>query len=237
MKFLLNLLVLGLIAFAFLNFVDSGSSPREEKVFSVDDFTSIELSGPFKVYLKQGDECALRIVSEEKIFHDLEVDVHNGQLEIELEDNVWKSKNKIKLYIEFKELSKLEILGAVDLRNDDIIKTRNLKLEFEGAGNVDMEIEAEKIISEISGVGSFQLMGSTDYHKVTFDGVGSYNTRDLISKNTMVNSNGVGTVRVYAEDKCIIDSNGIGSVFYYGDPEDISVNASGIGKVKGEYQD
>lgn len=74
----------------------------------------------------------------------------------------------------------MEIEGVVDLQCESQIKTDHLKLVFEGAGNV--ELNTSKIIANISGVGNFEIEGETDYHKVEFSGIGSYDARDLRSK-------------------------------------------------------
>ena len=119
----------------------------------------------------------------------------------------------------------------MDLQCDNRIRTSNLKLEFEGAGNVELEVEADKIISEIAGVGNFKIEGQTEYHKVEFDGIGSYEAKNLRSKYTIVESNGIGSVKVYASNKFKGEANGIGSVDYYGDPDDVSIDATGLGSV------
>lgn len=202
-----------------------------EKTFEVDDFTRIYLRGPYEVHLRQSSTCALTILAKESYMERLEVSSDGGELTIELDGKNFKKTKAIEVYINFKDLEKLEIEGAADLTCENRIKTNNLKIEFEGAGNVELNVETDKIISEIAGVGNFEIEGETDYHKVEFDGIGSYDARDLKSKYTIVESNGIGSVRVYASNKFRGEANGIGSVDYYGDPDDVSIDATGLGSV------
>ena len=44
-------------------------------------------------------------------------------------------------------------------------------------------------------------------------------------------SNGIGSVSAYASDKFKGEATGIGSVDYYGDPDDVNIDASGLGSV------
>ena len=219
----------------FLFFILSASSTfaddKIEKKYNTDDFTQIYLRGPYEVHLRQGSNCGLTILAKESYFDKLDVSSRGGELRIELDGKNFKTSKSIVVYINFKDLQKLEIEGAVDLQCENQIKTTNLKLEFEGAGNVELDVNASKIIAEIAGVGNFEIEGSTDYHKVEFDGIGSYDAQQLRSKYTIVESNGIGSVSVYASNKFRAEANGIGSVDYYGDPEDVSVNASGLGSV------
>ena len=202
-----------------------------EKTYNVDDFTKIYLQGPYEVHLRQSSKCGLTIIAKEHYFEKMEVSSRGGELQIELEGKNFKKTRAIELYINFKNLEKIEIEGAVDLQCENQIKTDNLKLEFDGAGDVRLDIDASKIISEISGVGNFEMEGRTDYHKVDFSGIGSYEAQELHSKYTIVESNGIGSVKVFASNKFIGEANGIGSVDYYGDPDDVSIDATGLGSV------
>lgn len=210
-----------------------GDDKKERRDFDVGSFQRIELDGPFKVFLRQNEECKLSIEAKSEVFDDLEVENINGFLHIDfdVEHRVFKSKS-ITVYIDINQLKEIEVDGAVDLKTENAINTENLKIDFDGAGEVELEVYADKIISDISGVGSFRIKGEVEYHKVDFSGVGSYHAMDLISDFTSVESSGVGSVNVYARKKFIASCNGVGSVHYYGDPEDVSIDATGIGSVK-----
>ena len=220
-------LVIGLMLISSLTFADD----KIEKKYNLDDFTSIYLRGPYEVHLRQTSQCGLTILAKESYFERLEVSSNGGELSIELDGKNFKTTKSIEVYINFKDLEKLEIEGAVDLVCENRITSNNLKLEFEGAGNVELNIKVSKLIAEIAGVGNFEIEGETDYHKVEFSGIGNYEAQDLLSKYTIVESNGIGSVKVYASNKFKGEANGIGSVEYFGDPDDVSVEATGLGSV------
>ncbi|NJN26797.1 MAG: DUF2807 domain-containing protein [Cyclobacteriaceae bacterium] len=202
-----------------------------EKKYQVEDFSSIYLLGPYEVHLSQGDQCGVTIRAKESYFERLDVSADQGELSIALEGKGLKNSKSIEVYISFKDLEKLKIEGAVDLQCETRINTSNLKIEFDGAGNVEMNIYASKLIADISGVGNFEISGETDYHKVDFSGIGNYEAQDLQSKYTIVESNGIGSVKVFASNKFKGEANGIGSVEYFGDPDEVTVNATGLGSV------
>lgn len=220
------------LTFIFIILASSAfADDKTEKKYNLDDFTMIYLRGPYEVHLRQSSECGLTIRAKDAHFEKLEVSSNGGELQIELDGKNYRNTKSIEVYINFKYLEKLDIEGAVDLQCENQIKTDNLKLEFDGAGNVELNINASKMIAEISGVGNFEIEGETDYHKVEFSGIGSYEAQDLRSKYTIVESNGIGSVKVYASNKFKGEANGIGSVDYYGDPDDVSIDATGLGSV------
>ncbi len=220
-----------LAVFILISITTVFAGDKIEKTYNIDDFSRIYLKGPYEVHLRQSDKCELTVIAKEDYLDRLEVTSGGGELSIELEGNNYKKNRAIELYIDFKDLEKLEIEGAVDLQCENQIKTSNFKLEFEGAGNVELNIKSDKIIAQISGVGNFEIEGETDYHKVEFSGIGNYEAQDLRSKYTIVESNGIGSVKVFASTKFKGEANGIGSIDYYGDPEDVSIDASGLGSV------
>ena len=226
-KFVTQTFTFLFIILASLAFADD----KTEKTFTVSDFSKIYLRGPYEVHLRQTSKCGLTIVAKDEYLEKLEVSSSGGELHIELDGKNYKKTRSIEVYINFKTLEKIDIEGAVDLVCENQIKTDNLKLEFDGAGNVELNINSNKMIAEISGVGNFEIEGQTDYHKVNFSGIGSYEAQDLHSKYTIVESNGIGSVKVYASNKFKGEANGIGSVDYYGDPDDVSIDATGLGSV------
>lgn len=218
------------LLFIFLTSTASAED-KIEKTYNLADFTKIYLKGPYEVYLRQSEKCGLTILAQSGYFEKLEVSSAQGILEIELDGKNFKKTNAIEIYIQFNRLEKLEIEGAVDLQCENRIKSDNLKIEFEGAGNVELDVQVSKIIANISGVGNFEIEGKADYHKVAFRGIGNYEAQDLISKYTIVESYGIGSVSVYAGSKLKGEASGIGSIDYYGNPDEVDLNATGLGSV------
>ncbi len=235
MKTLLNLAIILGLAFIVYRFTGIDNTDEQKtRNYNVASFHEIDLRGPFNVELLQGNSPKLEIRASEKVHDELEVRVTNGRLIIDLDDKFFAKSKSIKVYLTVTELEKLIITGAVNLETENMLHVKDFKIEFEGAGQVSLELEADRVISEIEGVGSFWMQGKADYHKVDFAGVGSYDAKNLICKNTIVDSGGVGTVEVYASEKFIGHASGVGSIKYYGNPGDVSIDSSGIGKIRSE---
>lgn len=225
-RFIISLLLLGVISFSAFG------TEKITKKYDITSFSHIYLQGPFEVVLIQDSSCGLSVTAPNNAFDLIEISSAGGLLSIEIEDKFFKKPKVIKLEIRFEKLDRLEIEGAVDLETRGTIKTDNLKVNFEGAGNMEMDVETSKIIAIIEGVGNFEISGKTEYHKVEFSGVGSYDASNLISKYTYVESYGIGNVKVHASYEIRGEVSGVGSVDYYGDPDITDVEASGVGGVR-----
>ncbi len=213
----------------------SFSASGKEKIsreYHLSPFTKIQLTGPFEVAIVPDSVCRMIVTAPENAFDIIDISSSGGLLDVEIEDKFFKKPKVIHLEIHIRKLQRLVIEGAIDLETTQTLHTDNLKISFEGAGHMDMEVEASKIISIIEGVGEFNLRGKTEYHKVEFSGVGSYDASELLSKYTLVESYGIGSVKVYASYEIRGEVTGVGSVDYYGNPDISDIEATGVGSVR-----
>lgn len=205
---------------------------QEWEVIPTGQFYEVYMEGPVELILAQGSSCKVQLQYDGPSRDKVNIYSAKGRLNILHDGNTRWRKETIKVRVTVSDLELLHIQGAVSIKTDGALFVDNLKIAFDGVGTTNLNLDARKIISEINGVGSFYLAGKTEYHKVTFSGVGKYDAIELESKFTSVASDGIGTVRVHAGEKFIANASGIGSVEYAGNPQDVSVDASGIGKVK-----
>jgi len=203
------------------------------KNYSVSKFTELDIWGPYKITFVQSNDHFLKIYADDDVLENINVEQNGEKLTIQhsKKKNI-NNKNSIEMVIGFSDLKLIQINGAVNLDNDDKLVFSNLKVFFDGAGEVNLNMQCDKLIADINGVGGFHLRGSANYHKLDFSGVGEYDASEFKAKYTSVSSNGIGNVKVYASEKLIVDVSGIGSLEYYGSPKEKDINASGIGSVK-----
>ncbi len=212
--------------------ISAAGKEKISRIYHLSPFSKIYLKGPFEVVIMPDSVCSMKVSAPENAFDLIDISSSGGLLSVEIEDKFFKKPKVIHLEIHIPTLRRLEIEGAVDLETAGTLHTDNLKISFEGAGHMDMDVKASKIISIIEGVGEFNVHGQTEYHKVEFSGVGSYDASELLSKYTLVESYGIGSVKVYASHEIRGEVSGVGSVDYYGDPDISDIEASGVGSVR-----
>lgn len=232
MKTLLNFAIIFGIVYLLYSFAGVDNSDEQIiKEYEVDEFDQLEFEGPYHIELRQGTKERLEIRASGKVHSEILVSTSGNRLVVSLPEKIVAKKKSIEVYLTIADLSELVLRGSVKLETPERLKMDDLKIDFTGAGDINLNLEVNRLVSDIRGVGSFWLEGKADYHKVIFSGVGSYNAKNFVSRNTSVESGGIGRVEVFALEKFIGNASGVGTIKYFGNPADVIVDASGIGKV------
>lgn len=105
-------------------------------------------------------------------------------------------------------------------------------LELDGAGAIEAtNINAPRLVVNISGSGRVRLTGRIDEQFVTLNGSGTYDAAGAESETARVRINGSGAALVWASDALTARLNGSGRISYYGQPQ-VSQDITGSGQVK-----
>jgi len=218
-------IITGLVAFLLIFaistpvFADSvrGNGKVKTEVREVSDFSGIKVSGAYTIYLSQDDNCSLKVVADENIQELIKTEVRNNVLYIKNEESIRDTK-KMELYIGFKYLRFIKANGAISLKNENMLKFDELKIEINGASSAKLELSANKLSIDNSGASSISLKGKVKELNIDISGAGSVNAVDLRALEARVDISGVGTGKVFVLDKLRVSISGIGSVKYKGDP-------------------
>lgn len=207
-----------------------GNGDIQSQDRKVSNFSGIKVSGAYTIYLSQNDECSLRVVADENVQKIIKTEVKNDILYIKNEKSI-KNAKKMELYIGFKYLRFIKANGAISLKNENDLKFDELKIEINGASSAKLELSANKLSIDNSGASSIHLKGKADELDIDISGAGSVNAIDLKVSEARVDISGVGTGKVYVEDKLRVSISGIGSVKYKGDPT-VTSDISFLGVLK-----
>lgn len=194
----------------------NGNVQTEER--DVSDFSGIKVSGAYTIYLSQDNECSLKVVADENILKLIKTEVKNGVLYIKNKESIRDTK-KMELHICFKNLRFLKASGAISLKNASALKFDELNIEVNGASSAKLELSANKLSIDNSGASSINLKGKAKELDIEISGAGSVNAVNLKVQEARVDISGVGTGKVYVEDKLNVSISGIGSVKYKGNPK------------------
>lgn len=204
-----------------------------EKKFEIEDFSSLFVKGAFEIILIQGDKVGLRFEGNEELINEIEVDQNDDQLSIFLKSdkNISLKKNELRIFITLATLENLIFEGVGEIKTDGFLKLDKFEINGKGVGNIEMNLEANEIITILNFVGNMKLTGSTDQLYLSNEGIGNIDAEKLIAQNVDIISQGIGAVSVHCENELSLEVSGIGSVSYTGNPEVISEKVSGLGKI------
>ena len=186
------------------------SNPRPETSGS---FGQVVVSGNTHVFVTQGDTPALVVEVDDNLMEYVRTEVDDFALRLGFAGTVGGYAPTRPLTFH---------LTARRLRG----------LELDGAGAIEAtNINAPRLVVEISGSGRVRLTGKVEEQYVTLRGSGTYDAAGTESETARVRVNGSGAALVWASDTLAARLNGSGRISYYGQPQ-VSRDITGSGQVK-----
>lgn len=226
----LALVTLKMEMFGQATIKDENVEPRVGKNFNV-----IRVGSAFDVYLTQGNEESVAVsASEKKYMEDIKVEVKNGVLEIGYHPKgKWNNGNrKLKAYISFKTLDKLDVSGACDVDIVGVWKADGAKIELSGASDFTGKVELQKLSVNISGASDLKITGNVGELDVDASGASNFKGYDLSSDFCSADASGASEIRITVNKELSVKASGASDIKYKGAGLIRDVKTSGASSIK-----
>lgn len=203
----------------------------------VSGFHGIKISNAFDVIIKQGNEEAVVVSASEEKFRDrIKVNVVNGILQISYDnEKVWKWSNenrKLRAYISVKNIDKLDVSGATDIKIDGVLKGSNLKVELSGASSLKGAISYASVTVDQSGASNSKLSGTVTNLDVDVSGASDFTGFDLVTENCRAEASGASDIKITVNKDLKVDASGASDVQYKGTASISDFKTSGASSLK-----
>ncbi len=207
------------------------------EIRKVTGFTSIEVAGSINLYLSQGPEEGVAVsAGDESLVSRIRTSVRDNVLYIDFDSKGlnWRnwSNNKIKAYVTFTTLKKIEASGACNIKTAGLLKLSDLKIELSGASDFSGEIEATNLVISLSGASDLKLKGTAEKLSINSNGASSARSYDLKSDYCKVDASGASSVHITANKEMNARASGASSINYKGDAVVKDFTSSGASSVK-----
>jgi len=233
-KLLFSLLVTGLIT--TVSAQKTINDPNAEKR-NVSGFHAIEVGGGIDLYLSQGEEAVAVSASKNEYRARIKTEVKGGVLKIWYEWNSnlrfdW-SNHKLKAYVSFKDIDRLEGSGGSDISVDGSIKVAKLAMEVSGGSDFDGKVETSELNIQASGGSDVRISGKTDRLIIDASGGSDFKGYDLASDICNVEASGGSDIQVTVNKELSANASGGSDVYYKGTGliRDLKTSGSSIKKV------
>ena len=209
----------------------NGNVTKEQR--TVTSFDKVEIaSGPFTVYLTQGDIESVEVEFDDNLQQYVEVRNDGSTLVLGVKDKVNIGKTtKNNIFISLKNIDLLSISGVCKVKTTGSLQCANLSINISGVSDGELDVNCDKLDAHISGVGNLELCGNATELNIRQSGVGNFNAQKLMAEKVDVVNSGVGSVSVYASQELSMSNSGVGSITYSGDADIKTIQTSGIGKI------
>ena len=205
---LLTLILIGCSG-AFYSSV-KGNGNSIEKVFSVSEFSEVDVSHAFTVKISVGDETSVKIETDENLMKYVEVYVTNNTLYLDVKNN-------------------MNVNG--DMRA--IISTPNLTgVDLSGASKIEVDgIESNTFSIAMSGACKGTFSGTSEKVDIDLSGATKVNSIELKAKDVTIDVSGASKCSVYSSESLFVDASGASKIVIYGDPSNIETDLSGASSI------
>lgn len=245
-KFLLAILLLtgGGYSFGKTHSI-SVTDSLETVTKKVSGFNVLQISGPFDVYIEQGNTESLTYQAPKEILDRIVAQAEGNTLRISnkhdnwgwgykswwSDKSWWHHHGKIIVHVIVKDVNHINVSGSGGAFFDKGISTNSLKLMVRGSGDVHGKVNVKELDSHISGSGNIRLTGTAGTSTIRVSGSGNFVAPDLITSNSAVRVSGSGNAKINASDKLVAAVSGSGDVHYTGDAKSVRSSTSGSGNV------
>jgi len=233
-KLLFSLFVLGLITTVSAQKTINDANAEKR---NVSGFHAIEVGGGIDLYLSQGEEAVAVSASKNEYRAKIKTEVKGGVLKIWYEWNSnlrfdW-SNHKLKAYVSFKDIDRLEGSGGSDISVDGSIKVAKLAMEVSGGSDFDGKVETGELNIQASGGSDVRISGKADRLTIDASGGSDFKGYDLASDICNVEASGGSDIQVTVNKELSANASGGSDVYYKGTGliRDLKTSGSSIKKV------
>ncbi|MBE7173086.1 MAG: DUF2807 domain-containing protein [Williamsia sp.] len=201
----------------------------------VSPFSAIRISGGIDLYISQADREALAVSAAETEYRSrIKTVVENGVLKISYEDagKPWKSGNKkLKAYVAFATLKKLDASGASDVFVDGTIKGDELSINLSGASDFKGAVQVNKLDLDQRGASDATISGRVANLEVNASGASDLKGFDLSTDVCNAKAHGASDVKITVEKQLQVEASGASSIQYKGNAVITSTKTNGASSV------
>jgi len=209
----------------------SGNGHVVDETRDISGFKGVHVSSGIDVYLSQGSNFEVRVEADENLQDVILTEVEGNNLVVKTERvNIRNAKSK-KVHVTLPELTGLKISSAGDCVGQTPFSCEDLRLSISSAGDLKLEVEADRIDLDISSSGDADLSGNVREFDVSLSSAGDLNAFDLVAKKVDVNVSSAGDARVHATEEISMNASSAGNIYYRGDARVLESTSSSAGSI------
>lgn len=237
-KILLLLLVLAAARMIYAQdkiVVDPNASVRNV----TGSFKAIKISGGIDLFLSQSNTEVVAVsASEEKYKESIKTVVENDMLVISYEgDKLWNSqKRKLRAYVSFKTLEKLQASGACDVTVSGSITGNSLAMQLSGACDFKGAVKVTTLKLNLSGASDVAISGTATNVHIESTGASDVKGFELVSEYCTAKAAGASDINITVNKELSATASGASDISFKGEALMKEVNTNGssnVGRKKG----
>lgn len=186
------------------------------------------------VFITEDVVSEVKVEAGENIVPLIETIVEDGILIIRNKNRCnWARsyKKPLNVYIKTPGLKFIHSNGSGHIKSLNTITVDSFDVQIEGAGNIELTVDNNKVISHVYGIGNLTLRGNTDEHACSIGGSSFLYASELNTGYTYLHSYSLGLSYIKTTGLLIYRIDDKGDVYCYGNPttvQEAGRNGTGV---------
>lgn len=186
------------------------------KEFQVQSFNSMTFDSHADIIFEMSETPYVKAKAAQNVIDRMSVDTDaDGKLWVRFTEKHIRYKN-LEIRVGTPEIREFVFNGAVDFKNADTISTGSLRIECNGAADIDIDglkaedltlvtngasdidirsIESGSIDITVNGAGDIRLEGKSETGRIEVNGAGDIDLKDFICPDITTDNNGIKRIR------------------------------------------
>ena len=191
---------------------------------------TIQLAGPDKIIISQGEGLSITLEGDEEAGEALRFDRDGDRLTIARDRDIYDGSGSALILVTMPAPEALEVAGSGDI--EAVAMASNAEIDIAGSGNVKVaSIEAEELDVNIAGSGDVSAAGTASVLDLSIAGSGDVRFAELTADTVAISIAGSGNVNVASNGTVDASIAGSGNIKVTGSAT-CSVSTAGSGSLK-----
>lgn len=199
-------------------------------------FNSIKASGGIDIYLSQSANEAVAVsASEDRFIKKIRTTVEGGVLKISIEDegflHITTKDRKLKVYVSFKDINKIDAAGACDIHVSGTIAVNNLRLICSGASGFKGNVKVNDLEMDMSGASDIKISGTARNVNIESSGASDMKGIELSTDMCTAKASGASDIEITVNKELNAHATGASSIHYKGEGGIRDMHSSGASSI------
>jgi len=199
--------------------------------FTVTPFTGVDATGMFTIHLSQGENHEVTIEADQSIRPNVSVEVVGDMLVLRYMGSA-RNNTPIEARITAPYFMKLQGGDLVSFSSEQPLRSPLLYLDGRNASRFDLQVETEKLTTNLSGASRASLQGSATVHSAILSGSARVDALNLETVSTEVDISGASNASVFAATLISGTASGASQLSIRGNPVLQNIELSGMASVE-----
>ena len=201
----------------------------------VKGFHSIKVSSGIDLYLSQGHEEAVAVSATDSKYRDrIITEVENGVLKIYMENRGvhWEWGNlKLKAYVSFTNLEKLEASGGSDVFTENVVKVEKLDIDLSGGSDLKGKVDIRDLSINQTGGSDVDISGNAAILHIVASGGSDFHGYGLLTDICTIKASGGSDANITVNKELNASASGGSDIYYKGSGVVRELKSSGSSSV------